>query len=276
MNTENSPATRVGPVAGAAIATGAGLLALTGVFSASGLLPADRWFGFAALAGALAALGLGLALHSLSPRPADAGAIAWAGRRRLTVLAAAAAGLAFAVGWVGLDDRGGLWRWCGLFAASFSVMAVYCAAMVHGCREDIHVWSTRWALPGLLAMALLAGALWLNALAVAFGAASPDIAMLVVAAVFLGFYIKRKYWRLNDLIAGIPPGPEIGKHRRTAFLCLFAAPIALTLIGMGKTPTLAVACTALAALSAAGGLIAERWLFVAEAAPQPPTPPESR
>ncbi len=266
------PTARADALTSAATALGGGLLALTGVFSASGLLPEDRGFGFFALAIGLA----GLAIGVTAPRPSEPIADSWAGRQRLMVPAALAAGIVFAIGWVGFGDRGGIWRWFGLFAASFSVMAVYCAAMVYACREEIPAWSNRWSLPGSLALALLVSGLWLNALTVAFGAAGPDVAMLVVVAAFLGFYVKRKYWRLMDMIAGAPPEPEVARHRRTAFLCLFAFPLALTLIGMGKTPALAIACTALAALSAAGGLITERWLFVTEAAAQPRLPPESR
>ena len=244
----------------AATAMGCGLLASTGVFSANDLLPADRWFGLCVLGAALAALALGAAINPAPGEPTDA----WVKRLRITWLAATATGVLFALGWVGFDTRDGLWRWFGLFGASFSAMAAYCAAMIHGCREELPGWSSRWTVPSVLALALLTGVLWLNAISHIFYAPTPQVALVVVVATFLAFYVKRKYWRLLDMIANHPPTPEISKHRRTAFLCLFVFPLALTLFGMGKDPVLALSFTSLAALSATLGLIAERWLFLVE------------
>lgn len=244
----------------AAMALGCGLLALTGVFSASGLLPADRWFGLCALGMALGALAFGATIISDPGEPTEG----WVKRLRITWLAAAATGALFAIGWVGFDNRDGLWRWFGLFGASFSGMVAYCFAMIHGCRVDLPGWANRWTVPSLLTLALLGGVLWLNAITQIFEAPNPEIAMLVVVATFLAFYVKRKYWRLLDMITNSPPEPEIGKHRRTVFLCMFAFPLLLTLFGMGKEPVWALSCTVAAALSVLVGLITERWLFLTE------------
>jgi sulfite dehydrogenase (quinone) subunit SoeC len=259
-------------VRAAALEIGCGLLALTGLFSASGLLPSDRWFGLCALGVALAALGLGATISPQSGAPTDA----WVRRLRLTWLAASATGILFVIGWAGFDNREGLWRWFGLFGASFSAMTVYCMAMIHACREELPGWSSRWTVPGVLSLALLTGVLWLNAISHVFDAPTPQVALVVVVVTFLAFYVKRKYWRLLDLMTNAPPAPEFAGHRRTTFLCLFVFPLLLTLIGMGKDPLLALSCTVLAALSATGGLIAERWLFLVEGptVQLPPTPPE--
>jgi sulfite dehydrogenase (quinone) subunit SoeC len=256
----------------ATMTMGCGLLALTGMFSASGLLPADRWFGLAALGVAFVALAHGAATLRQSGEPAAS----WTKRWRLTLAATTTAGLLFAIGWVGFDTRDGLWRWFGLFAASFSAMAIYCAAMVHAGRVNFPDWANRWSTPSLLTLALLTGGLWLNAISHVFDAPNPDIAMLVVVALFLAFYVKRRYWRLLDLVTGKAPSADNARHRRTAFLCLFVAPLLLTLIGMGRAPPVAFSFTALAALSALGGLVVERWLFTAEGenAQFQRTPPE--
>ena len=244
----------------AAMTLGCGLLALIAVFSAIDILPADRWFGFTALGISLAALVFGAAINPDPGEPTDA----WVKRLRITWLAATATGILFAVGWVGFDARDGLWRWFGLFGASFSAMPAYCAAMIHGCRAELPGWSSRWTVPSMLALALLTGVLWLNAISHMFYAPTPQVALVVVVATFLAFYVKRKYWRLLDLITNSPPAPDLGKHRRTAFLCLFVFPLGLTLFGMGKDPVLALSFTSLAAVSATIGLIAERWLFLVE------------
>jgi len=252
---------------GAATAAGGGLLALIGLFSANDLTPDGRGFALAALGAALAALAWGGLAQTPGP---TASAASWIWRRRLLSLAALVAGAAFAVGWIGFGARDDMWRWFGLFAASFSGVAVYCEAMARAAFEETPSLAGRWIAPVTLALALLAGAQWLNALVHMVGRPSPDLAMLLVVALFLGFYLKRKYWRLADRETAAPPSQPIRKHRRTIFLCLFAAPLALSLIGMGNTPWFATACATLAALSVTGGLMAEQWLVGVERRAFPP------
>ncbi len=256
----------------AATAVGAGLLALTGMLAAGEVLPDDRGFAAATLGLALAALAWGRA----RPLPhAPPLAVAWARRQRLATLGAIAAGGVFAFGWVafGAGDDG--WRGFGLLATVLAVFAVVCTGMVHLCHDEVPAWSNRWSLRVLLAISVAAGALWLNALALMFGSPGPELAMVVVLSLFFGFYVKRRYWRLLDLINDTPPDHEIAGHRRTIFICLFAAPLALSLLGMGNVPWLALGCAALAALSATAGLLTERWLFVAEGRIAAPPAPES-
>lgn len=262
---------RANAIRSAAMAVGCGLLGLTGVFSATDLLPADRWFGLCALGIALAALAFGATIATDPGEPTDA----WVKRLRITWLAASATGVLFAIGWVGFENRDGLWRWFGLFGASFSAMVAYCFAMIHGCREELPGWANRWTVPSMLSLSLLIGVLWLNAISHLFYEPTPQVALVVVVATFLAFYVKRKYWRLLDMITNKPPPSELGKHRRTAFLCLFAFPLLLTLFGMGREPVWALSCTVAAALSALVGLITERWLFLTEGPMvQLPSPPD--
>ena len=84
---------RADAIRAAAMAMGCGLLALTGVFSASDLLPADRWFGLCALGIALAALAFGATINTEPGEPTDA----WVKRLRITWLAASATGVLFAI-----------------------------------------------------------------------------------------------------------------------------------------------------------------------------------
>ena len=268
-------------------ATGAGfgLLALIGIFAGSGLLPEDRGLGAIGIGLALAAVAFGLAAAKFaagrpeSQWPASADwRESWPSRTGILATAAVAAAVLFGFGWVVHGARDGIWRWFGLFAASFSIMAVYSTAMIYGSREETPVWSNRWVLPIFLALALLTGALWLNALALLFGLASPDLAMLAVVALFLSFYLKRKYWRLIDLTAppapsgddiwpeGIQPFPasSVRNRRRTVFIGLFAVPLLLMLVGMGKEPSIAIPCTLVAAISASFGVLVERLLFLDE------------
>jgi hypothetical protein len=112
---------------------------------------------------------------------------------------------------------------------------------------------------------LLAGALWLHALVQLFGRPKPEITMVAVVAAFLAFYLKRRDWRRADMATAALPEEDIRGHRRTVFLCLYAFPLLLTLIGMGKAGWFAAACAGLAALSGGGGLVTERWLSAIEA-----------
>jgi DMSO reductase anchor subunit len=172
--------------------------------------------------------------------------------------------------------------------------------MIYATLEPIHAWCNRWVVPNYLALALHTGALWLYAIATGFGLATPELALVVVVALFVAFYLKRAYWRFIDSTAAAstpetatglgrfgrvrlldPPNTEANylqkemgyalarKHaarlRRWAFLLLFAIPLLLVVVGMGEAAWLSIPTGVLAALSATAGVLIERWLFFAEA-----------
>ena len=171
--------------------------------------------------------------------------------------------------------------------------------MIYATQRPVLAWCNPWVPPIYLALALLTGALWLNALLALFGRASPDASLVVVVALFLSFYLKRRYWRFIDAAGAIstpesatgpgtigkprpldPPQTrttdatretghriarkQVAKLRRFAFVLLFALPLALTMAAM-ETAWIAAAAAALAALSGSVGVVIERWLFFAEA-----------
>lgn len=246
---------------GAAAVAGFGLLAVVGLFAAGGIVPDHRGFAFAALGLGLAGGACGLAPHGaaygLAPHGVGA---AWISRRRMLTWAALAAAAVFLLGWGVLGNRDGVWRWFGLFAASFALVAAYCDAMAEAAPAGTPADRPPPTRIAALVPSLLMGALGLNALVHLFAAPRPELAMLAVIGAFLAFYLRRRDWRRHDGARGALPAPDIRRHRRTVFLCLYACPLLLTLIGMGKPGWFATACTTLAALSAAGGLVTERWL----------------
>ena len=278
----------------AASGMGCGLLALLGAFASGESIPSDRWFGLASLGFALGAVTLGLVSWSFRSGPEERALRAFSRWRsswpsRARVLAAAAyvpAGL-FAVGWIGYGEVDGIWRVCGLAAALLAGFTVYATAMIYAARQPVLAWSNRWVVPLFLALALYTGALWLNALLTLFGGASPSSSLIVVVTLFLCFYLKRRYWRLIDAIRAVStpesttePGGTGGaetdhsidreravKLRRYAFVLLFALPLVLAMAAIEAAPWLAAPGAVAAALSGSAGVVVERWLFFAEAAP---------
>lgn len=291
------------------VASGAGygLLALTGLLHALGLLPPDRGFGFCALG-----LGASLVTAGLLSSTAHLGRPerAW---RALTQLRSswlsregAAALLAYlplaglALGWVVLAraDRPVL-----IAALALPVMAiacVHCTAMIYRTLKPVHQWCNPHVVPVYHVLALMTGATLLNALLHVWGTPSRLVGLLAILATGLGVVLKERYWRFIDSQAaastpgsatGLAPlGPvrllepphtgtnylmrEMGfqvarrhvvKLRRLTLAGGFAAPLLLLLLATIAPPLPATIAAIAAALSGLAGVLAERWLFFAEA-----------
>ena len=276
----------------AASGMGCGLLVLLGVFASGETIPSDRWFGLAALGTALGALGFGLVCSAYDPdrperflRTLSRWRSSWHSRAAVLATGACVPAGLFAVGWAGYGDVDGIWRVCGLAAALLAGFAVHATAMIYATHETAYAWSNRWTVPLFLALALYTGALWLLALLTLFGRANPDGALIVVVALFLSFYLKRRYWRFIDTVrtVSIPEnatGPDADaagetgdpisrehavKLRRYAFVLLFVLPLVLTMAAMEASQWPAALAAGAAALSGSAGVVIERRLFFAEA-----------
>ena len=171
---------------------------------------------------------------------------------------------------------------CGIAAAVLAGFTVHATAMVYATVEPVPAWCNGWTVPLFLALAVFAGALWLNALLHLYGRASPDAALIAVLTLFLAFYLKRRYWRFIDAVPAAPgPVDETAraaremdcridreraiKLRRYAFVLLFALPLILTMTAMEAAPWLAALAALAAALSGSAGIVIERVLFFGEA-----------
>lgn len=267
----------------AASGAGYGLLALMGFFGATGLLPAGRGFGITGYALALGLVTFGLIAstrHPGNPKRAWRALSQWRSSwlTRADVLAAGVyvPALLSGFGWIALGSMGGLWGFLGVLTAILAGLTVYCTAMVYASQPHIPAWNNHWAVINFLALALMTGALALNALAQVHGVRDPQISLLVVATLFLGFYVKRRYWKLIGIVEYVgedgdedsPASSEqVRNFRRVAFLGLFAAPLLLSLFAMEVETGTSMLMTVAAAASAAVGVLAERWLFFAEAGP---------
>ena len=263
---------------------GCGLLAMLSLLSASSVVPTERWCAGIAFALSLSAMGVGLLCWFHGPdaptRAIDV-YVRWRTnwQARAVVLATASffPAISFASGWVVYGRTDGVFRGLGLATTLLCGLTVYATAMTYATLADVEAWCNRWVVPVFLALALLTGTLWLNALVILFGRTSPDISMLLVLALFLAFYLKRKYWRHIDstvsTVAELRSFPIPRAHavrlRRYAFLLLFAVPLTVSLLTMGETAWFAFPASLAAALSASAGIVIERWLFFAEAEAQP-------
>jgi DMSO reductase anchor subunit len=272
-----------------------------------GLLPADPWFGFAALAVAfvLAAGGLGSsALHLGRPERAwrafSQWRSSWLSREGVMSVATFVPAAVFAIGWVFFGATAGIIGLCGIIAAALAAGTIYCTGMIYASLKPIHQWHNRWVVPNYLTLGLMAGFLLLN-LIIRFWVSWPaGTAILTIVAILVAWSVKEAYWRFIDTSSAPstvatatllgsrgrvrmlePPHTqdnyllqEMGyriarKHRirlrLIARATAFALPALLTLVSLIASPATAAIAAALAVLSAALGLVIERWLFFAEA-----------
>jgi len=224
----------------------------------------------------------------------------WLSREGVAALATYAPAGLFAIGWAFLGTTGGLWSGAGLLAALGALATVYCTAQIYRSLAPIQRWHNRWVVPNYLALAAMTGALWLAALVALFGPERPLVAALALAAIAVAAPLKLGYWRFIDRSGGASTAAsatglgrfgdvrlfeaphssdnyllkEMGfriarKHaaklRRIAFVSAFAAPVALTLLGLGLGGWPRAGAALLAASLAQLGVFIERWLFFAEA-----------
>ncbi|MGF1611731.1 MAG: dimethyl sulfoxide reductase anchor subunit family protein [Kiloniellales bacterium] len=291
-----------------AAGAGYGLLFLAGLGAAFGLLPEARWLGLVLLGLALGMISLGLAsstFHLGHPerawRALSQWRSSWLSREGVAALVTFLPAGLFAIGWVFLEETGGLWALLGLLAAAGAMVTVYCTAMIYASLKPIRQWHHPLTAPLYLLFALASGALLLNAVLPLFGVSAAGwSALLVLLSLVIAWGVKLIYWRRVDggRSASTPETatgltgrgqvrlldtPHTGenyllremgyqiarKHaaklRRLALTFGFALPFAFTLFAFFAGGWPAATLSLLAALSGLTGIVLERWLFFAEA-----------
>jgi DMSO reductase anchor subunit len=189
----------------------------------------------------------------------------------------------------------------GLAGALLSLVTVYCTAMIYASLKSIHRWANGLVPPAYLVLGLATGALLMSFLTHVFWVSAAAIDGAALAAILLAGLAKGAYW--NDIArsrsasntstaTGLgKPGlvrlleaphtesnyllQEMGyriarKHaarlRVIVWAALFAVPLALlSVVLLAGAIVPATLLLATASLSAAIGVLAERWLFFAEA-----------
>jgi DMSO reductase anchor subunit len=282
---------------------GYGLLALLGVLVPFGVLPADRMFGFVALALALGAITAGLvssAFHlgqkQRAWRAFSQWRSSWLSREGVAAVATYVPAGLFGIAWVFL---GVILEAAGLLSALGAIVTVFCTAMIYRSLKPVPRWHNRWVVPNYLALALMSGILWLVLVLQLFGA-PPLLNVAVPVVIALAAFLKLAYWRFIDgaaatSTAGSATGlgslgtvrlfeaphtsenyllKEMGfriarKHaaklRRIAIALGFGLPFLLSCVPLVVWGWPAVAATFLAAVLGTIGVFVERWLFFAEA-----------
>lgn len=281
---------------------GYGLLMLLGVLAPAGLVPTDRWFGFTAFTLALGLITGGLfssMIHLGRPerawRALSQWRTSWLSREGVASLATYIPAGLFGGLWVFFDHVNGL---AAIVTAAMAAVTVVCTAMIYASLKPIHQWSNSWVIPNYAALALMTGALWLNALICLWAAPQPWLSVFAGAAIVAGAWLKISYWNYIDRTrAASTPETATGlkgkvrfleaphteenyllqemgyriarKHsarlRRISLALGFALPFLLTLLTLVAGGAVAMAAALLAAASAMIGVLVERWLFFAEA-----------
>lgn len=188
----------------------------------------------------------------------------------------------------------------GGIAIACTVLTVYCTAMIYGSLKTIPAWSNPVTPLGYIAMAAASGAILLNAIAFLMGFVTPLIVNITAIVLLLAMAVKMTYWRrvrnaaprsTAESATGLGEmgkvhlfeAPHDGenylmtemgfriarKHayrlRRIALLWGFLFPLlAVTAAGFA-TGLIAILLIAISVVTGAVGLLAERFLFFAEA-----------
>lgn len=215
----------------------------------------------------------------------------------LTYLPAGALGIGWVFGWITAEQTA-VAAWLAIFCA---LLTLYFTGMIYASLETIRAWHQPLVVPIYIVLALATGGILLCVLLAGFGRDLRLAAAVSVVTLAAGWILKARYWSMIDQSAktrtaeaatglgGLgtvrpldPPHTqpnyvmrEMGyqvarrhaaKLRRLAVMLLFGLPLAAMLLQFAPLPAPAkLAVAIVSALSAAAGVLTERWLFFAEA-----------
>src|SRR5438067_354154 len=206
----------------------------------------------------------------------------------------------FGIGWVFFGIRSGLVGLCGILAAVLAAATIYCTGMIYASLRPVHQWHNPWVVPNYFALGLMSALLILDFLVRLWEPRAPGMAAALAILVIVAWWLKEGYWRSIDTTSARstvasatllgsrgkvrmlePPHTEENyllkemgfaiarKHRARlrgiVRLAGFALPALLTLLALVIGGGVGVVAAGLAVASAGLGLVAERWLFFAEA-----------
>jgi DMSO reductase anchor subunit len=188
---------------------GYGLLALLGLLTPFGLLPATPWFGILTLILAFALVSSGLlssTLHLGHPertwRAVTQWRSSWLSREGLAALLTYLPALAFAATWFAARRPDPPAAALGVLAAAGAIVTVFCTAMIYASLRPVRQWSNAYVAPNFFLIAAFSGALWLAAVVRVFHAAAALPSALVLFFGLLAIAAKLAYWRTIDRPSG--------------------------------------------------------------------------
>jgi DMSO reductase anchor subunit len=224
----------------------------------------------------------------------------WLSREGVLAVLTLVTAAVFGIGWIFFGTTDGMIGLFGILAAGLAVATVYCTGMIYASLKPIHQWHNHWVVPNYLMLALMSGCLVLDFLIRLWSARYWGITLLTSVVVLAAWWTKERYWRLIDTTSArstVASATSLGsrggvrmleaphteenylskemgfriarKHRRQlrriARLAGFAVPALASFSGLVLGGMAGGIVTGLGVASAALGLIAERWLFFAEA-----------
>ncbi len=284
---------------------GYGLLFWMSLGYAFGALPGGRLLALGAIIVALALITVGLLasmLHLGRPERAlgsfSQWRSSWLSREGVAAVAtyvpAGLLGLSLLFGY-----HNDIFHVIAAICAIFAAITVYCTGMIYGSLRTIRQWNKPLVPVFYLAASAASGAVLFGFLYSLFGHTTPVIEFLIALIIVGAGVVKMVYWRqcaadkgqyTAEMATGLgafgkvrpldPPhtmpnfvmremGYQVGrKHvdklRRLVLVCLFIVPaIAIALAALAGAAIFLLFAVALVSMGA--GLIAERWLFFAEA-----------
>ena len=206
----------------------------------------------------------------------------------------------FGIGWVFFGATRGVVGLCGILAAALAAATIYCTGMIYASLKPIHQWHNGWVVPGYLALGLMSGSLLLDFLVRLWAPLAALLALLTAVLVLVAWWIKEAYWRFIDTSSArstVASATGLGSRgrvrlfeaphteenyllqemgfriarnharrlRRIARLAGFALPALASLFAVFLAGAPGATAAGIGVVSAALGLVVERWLFFAEA-----------
>ena len=224
----------------------------------------------------------------------------WLSREGVMSVATYVPAAVFGIFWVVLGRTDGVVSAAGLLAAAGALVTVFTTGMIYASLKPIAAWHSRFTAPAYLIFSLMTGSVLFDAILRLFGFDARDASIIAAFAIVAGWGWKIATWRHNDALSskttlnsatGLKGGAirsvewphteenyvlkEMGyriarKHaarlRLFVHLFAFAVPLAAILVALGIGNGWLATLAALVAVAAqAPGMLAERWLFFAEA-----------
>ncbi|MGD9829234.1 MAG: dimethyl sulfoxide reductase anchor subunit family protein [Hyphomicrobiaceae bacterium] len=224
----------------------------------------------------------------------------WLSREGVAAIVTYAPAGLLALIWIVVERLGVIGGLLALATAAAALFTVYCTGMIYAALRTVRQWHQPLVAPIYIVLSLATGAVLLNLLLELFLVETRWSPLLTTLLLVVALVMKLAYWRAIDgeartYTAGAatglghlgkirtlePPhtlpnfvmremGYEIGRKHATrlrivAIVLGFVVPALLTLVTLSSNPLIGVAAAIPAAVSAAVGVIVERWLFFAEA-----------
>jgi DMSO reductase anchor subunit len=184
---------------------GYGLLALASLLALLGVIPPERWLGFAIFGIAFGLVTLGLlssTFHLGRPERAWRAFSQWRSSwlSREGVIAAFTyipAGL-FALGWVIFETTQLPWSIAGWLACICAIVTVWCTGMIYASLKTIRQWHTPLVAPLYVLLAMASGGILLSMLLQLFGQPADIAGGIALAWLGAALLTKLLYWRSID------------------------------------------------------------------------------